>query len=147
MDLTFRTASRRDVTDLFRLNVQLATASPTITPERLAVVLGKIESYPDYRIYLVHAGERLVGTFALLIMDTLGDRCAPAGAIEDVVVDRDARGQGIGREMMRFAMERCREAGCCKMVLSSNLRREEAHRFYESLGFEKHGFSFVVTVD
>jgi GNAT superfamily N-acetyltransferase len=53
------------------------------------------------------------------------------------------QGQSIGRAMMEHAREACRQAGCYKLALSSNLRREDAHRFYDSLGFERHGFSFV----
>jgi predicted GNAT family acetyltransferase len=37
-----------------------------------------------------------------------------------------------------------REAGCYKMALSSNVKRAAAHAFYESLGFERHGYSFVI---
>ena len=60
------------------------------------------------------------------------------------MVASDARGQGIGRTMMRFAMQRCAARGCYKLALSSHLCREEAHRFYEALGFGKHGYSFLV---
>ena len=35
-------------------------------------------------------------------------------------------------------------AGCYKMALSSNLKREAAHRFYDSLGFGRHGYSFLI---
>ena len=51
--------------------------------------------------------------------------------------------QGVGKAMMEHAREQCRLAGCYKLALSSNLRREAAHRFYEALGFERHGYSFV----
>jgi GNAT superfamily N-acetyltransferase len=77
-------------------------------------------------------------------MDNLAHSGAPSGVVEDVAVRAGQRGQGIGKRMMEFALERCREAGCYKMALSSNLRREEAHRFYDSLGFERHGYSFLV---
>jgi GNAT superfamily N-acetyltransferase len=50
----------------------------------------------------------------------------------------------VGRAMMAHAIEQCRKAGCYKLALSSNLKREDAHRFYESLGFERHGYSFVI---
>jgi hypothetical protein len=40
---------------------------------------------------------------------------------------------------MGHACEECRLAGCYKLTLSSGLPREGAHRFYESLGFERHG--------
>ena len=39
--------------------------------------------------------------------------------------------------MMAFARELCRKAGCYKMALSSNLRRERARAFYDGLGFER----------
>ena len=46
--------------------------------------------------------------------------------------------------MMAAALAICREAGCYKASLSSNLKSGGAHSFYEKLGFEKHGFSFLV---
>jgi GNAT superfamily N-acetyltransferase len=49
-----------------------------------------------------------------------------------------------GKQMMQFAMEQCKQAGCYKLMLSSNLKREAAHKFYESLGFQRHGYSFQV---
>jgi GNAT superfamily N-acetyltransferase len=61
------------------------------------------------------------------------------------VVAPDCQSMGIGRRMMAFARERCAENGCYKLALSSNLKRERAHEFYESIGFEKHGYSFRVT--
>jgi GNAT superfamily N-acetyltransferase len=48
--------------------------------------------------------------------------------------------------MMHHAMALAREAGCYKLVLSSNQKRERAHAFYESLGFQRHGFSFSIEI-
>jgi len=62
------------------------------------------------------------------------------------VVESSHRGRGVGRAMMRFAMERCADAGCYKMALSTNLRREGAHHFYAALGFAQHGLSFSVGI-
>ena len=49
---------------------------------------------------------------------------------------------GIGMAMMRWAIDYCRNQGCYKLALSSNLKRGRTHAFYESLGFERHGYSF-----
>jgi GNAT superfamily N-acetyltransferase len=146
-EVTVRVASTPDLESLYALYLELETPHPAVTRDRLKEVFSRLSLYPDYKVYLAEYNGRVVGTFALLIADTLGDRCAPEGIVEDVVVSKDARGGGIGRRMMEFAMDRCREAGCYKMVLSSNVRREDAHRFYESLGFEKHGYSFRVMFD
>ena len=85
----------------------------------------------------------MVGTYCLILVQKLGKRGTPAGVVEDVAVLPGRQGRGIGRAMMEHALAECRRAGCYKLALSSNLVREEAHRFYESLGFEKHGYSFV----
>jgi GNAT superfamily N-acetyltransferase len=103
----------------------------------------RIRQRPGFRLLVAELDGEVVGTYTLLIMDKLGKRGTPAGVVEDVAVLPARQGQGIGRAMMEHAREACRRAGCYKLALSSNLRREGAHRFYDSLGFERHGFSFV----
>jgi GNAT superfamily N-acetyltransferase len=117
-----------------------------LTREEAAEVFAKMRSYPDYKIYVAEFGGVIIGTFALLIMDNLGHLGAPSGIIEDVAVDPKWQGQGIGTKMMQFALEVSRNRGCYKVALSSNVKREKAHRFYEKAGFVKHGYSFVVDV-
>lgn len=46
--------------------------------------------------------------------------------------------------MMKYALQVCSEKGRYKAVLSFNLKCERTHAFYESLGFERHGYSFCV---
>ena len=51
---------------------------------------------------------------------------------------------GVGRALVAFAEEHARELGCDGTWLVSGLhRKEEAHIFYQSLGFEKTGCRFV----
>jgi len=104
----------------------------------------RLRQYPSYRLFVAVLDGQIVGTFALLIMDNLAHRGARSAVVEDVAVRPELQGRGIGRRMMEFARERCREAGCYKMALSSNLKRGPAHAFYDSLGFERHGYSFVI---
>ena len=111
---------------------------------RARQVLARMRSYPDYDLYVAISGGEIVGTFALLIMDNLAHLAAPSGVIEDVVVRRDWRRRGVGRRMMRWALERCRARGCYKLTLSSRLQRHAAHRFYAALGFQRHGYSFRI---
>jgi len=105
-------------------------------------IFRRFADYPDYMLYVAEHAGSVAGTFALLIMDNLGHRGTPSAIVEDVVVAPGRQGLGIGRAMMEFAWTRSREKGAYKLVLSSNARRERAHAFYESLGFERHGLSF-----
>lgn len=145
--MTLRPATDADlfaVLDLYRT----ALEDPKILlPEAATALFRKMQTYPDYTLYVAETGAGLVGTFALLIMDNLGHFGTPSGVVEDVAVRPDQQGKGIGKKMMEFALDRCREKGCYKLTLSSNLRRTDAHRFYESLGFRKHGFSFLMEIE
>jgi GNAT superfamily N-acetyltransferase len=104
----------------------------------------RISTYPDYRIHVALRENRIVGTFALLIMDNLAHMGASSAIIEDVAIDPGWQHLGIGTRMLQYAMRLCRDKGCYKAALSSNLKREKAHAFYESLGFEQHGYSYRI---
>lgn len=95
-------------------------------------------------MYAVVIDDEVIGTFEFLIMENLAHFGRPSAVVEDVVVRDDFRGRGVGSTMMRFALAEAVKAGCYKMMLSSNQDREDAHRFYESLGFARHGFSYGI---
>ena len=143
-EILFSEANEDDVPAILRLY-----ASATITDEEAFIIeearehLQVFRRYPSYRIFVALIDDAVVGTYELLIMDNLAKRGRKSGVVEDVAVDPAYQGRGIGRAMMEHAREQCRQAGCYKFVLSSNLRREDAHRFYDALGFERHGYSFL----
>ena len=56
--------------------------------------------------------------------------------IEDVVVDGDARGQGVGEALNRYALDVAAERGARSVDLTSRPSREAANRLYQRLGFE-----------
>ena len=118
-----------------------------LTVEQGVALFERFGRYPDYTLYVAELDHEIVGTFALLVMDNLGHLGSPSGIVEDVVVAPERQSQGIGAAMMRFALERCREKRCYKLVLSSNAKRTRAHAFYESLGYERHGYSFRVDLE
>jgi GNAT superfamily N-acetyltransferase len=104
-------------------------------------------SYPDYRLYLVVHEGAIIGVFALLIMENLGHLGKPSAVLEDMVVTGEWQRKGVGRQMIAFALASSREKGCYKLSLSSNKERREAHRFYEDLGFKRHGYSFALFLE
>ena len=76
--------------------------------EEAARLFARFSRYPDYTLYVADCDGRIVGSFALLVMDNLGHCGAPSAVVEDVVVAAQAQGKGIGKAMMAFARERCR---------------------------------------
>jgi ribosomal protein S18 acetylase RimI-like enzyme len=56
--------------------------------------------------------------------------------IEDVIVDQNMRRHGIGKALVRDAIELAREAGAEGVSLTSNPKRDAANQLYRSMGFE-----------
>ena len=148
METAMREATEADIPAILSLYAQLGQDDGTVLePEDARRIWTRMATYPDYRIYVAIRETDVVGAFALLIMDNLAHRGTPSAVIEDVVVKQEMRGQGIGRRMMMFARKLCREKGCYKMAFSSNRNRTQAHRFYESSGFNIHGYSFSIETE
>jgi ribosomal protein S18 acetylase RimI-like enzyme len=59
--------------------------------------------------------------------------------VEDVFVSADARGSGLGRELVSFAIERARERGCRRLELDTAADNAAAQGLYRSLGFFDSG--------
>ena len=60
----------------------------------------------------------------------------PRADLGGLVVDEAARGKSIGEKLMVAAEEWARQMGCTRIIVRSNVVREEAHRFYHRLGYE-----------
>ncbi len=145
MDIQIRRARKTDLPAVLTLYAQPEIDDgEVLTTGRAEALFRRIQRYPDYHIHVAEANGEIVGAFALLIMDNLGHMGAPSGVVEDVAVHPAWQGKGIGKAMMKNAGKKCAKAGCYKMTLSANLKRTTAHRFYESLGFRKHGYSFLL---
>lgn len=145
MNITLHEAIEADLPAILSLYAQLGEDDGAVLNlAQAGRIFARIRTYPDYRLYIARRDDRIVGTFALLIMDNLGHQGARSAILEDVVVANELRGQGIGRSMVLFANRLCQAKDCYKLALSSNRNREAAHRFYESLGFVRHGFSYAI---
>lgn len=143
--LSIRKASKSDLSEILRLYAQPDfDDGKVLSVSDAERIFEQMSRYPNYKIYVAVSEGRIVGTFALLVMDNLGHLGAPSAIIEDVAVDSICQGQGVGKAMMRYAIQLATEYGCYKVVVSSNLKRERAHSFYESLEFERHGYSFRI---
>ncbi len=144
-EILIREAREDDLSEILRLYASTQiTDKASFTVEEARQHLQIFKRYPSYRIFVALIDDAIVGTYELLIMDNLAKRGRKSGVVEDVAVDPFYQGRGIGRAMMDHAREQCRQAGCYKFVLSSNMKREDAHRFYDALGFERHGYSFLI---
>ncbi|MES2185989.1 MAG: GNAT family N-acetyltransferase [Pseudomonadota bacterium] len=145
MTIELREATADDLPDVLALYAQPAMDNGMVLPTTEAeAVLAEFARYPSYRLFVACEGAAVVGSYALLVMHNLAHRGTPSAIVEDVVVAPGHQGRGLGRRMMVHALGLARDAGCYKLALSSNRKRQAAHGFYESLGFSQHGLSFTM---
>lgn len=85
-----------------------------------------------------------VGTVTLVVVPNLGHRGSPWAAIDNLVVRPDFRGHGVGKALMEAASELAWKKKCYKVVLSSNIQRADAHRFYRLLGWRLTHLGFEI---
>lgn len=142
-NLEIKRANETDIPSVLRLYAQIDNEEVLSTDEAYGIYK-KFQLYPNYSLYVAKINDKVIGAFELLIMDNFAHKGAPSGIVEDVVVDNDYRSKGIGKKMMEYAINICWENNCYKLVLSSSKQRERAHKFYEKLGFKKHGYSFQI---
>ena len=112
-----------------QLMPQLSANHPPPTAEDLGAL---IES-PSRLLMAIGEQEEILGTATLSVFRIpSGLRCR----IEDVVVDQNARGRGVGAALTRKALLLAREMGAPGVDLTSNPQRKAANRLYQRLGFE-----------
>ena len=146
-EVIIREAGGEDVARILELYREAdIETQDAFTPEEARAHLAVFRRYPNYRVFVAELGGEIVGTYELLIMDNLAKRGRRSGVVEDVAVSPQHQGKGIGRAMMLHARKQCNAAGCYKFVLSSGLQRSRAHDFYDTLGFERHGYSFLTKI-
>ena len=106
-------------------------------PEGYVRAFREIEADPNNELIVAERDGQVVSTLQLTVTPSISFQGGRRCTVESVRVDAKYRGQGIGREMMLWAIERAKEKGCISMQLTTNNDRGDAHRFYENLGFSK----------
>jgi len=142
-----RPALEKDIPRILELYPQLAfnpgeyKAPPLEDCKKVFAAASKV---PGYSLLVADENGEVVGTTVLAILPGMAHGTSPFAVIEYVVVDEKRRSKGIGKLMMEYCLARAKEAGCYKVMLTSDKRRDRAHKFYRSLGFEAsaEGFRF-----
>ncbi len=94
-----------------------------------------IEKDPNQHLMLMLLDQKIIGTFHLTIIPSLGRTGSKRANIESVRIDKNFRGQKLGEQMINEAIRIAKENGAVLMQLTTDKSRTDAKRFYERLGF------------
>jgi ribosomal protein S18 acetylase RimI-like enzyme len=111
-----------------RLLPQLSSSAAPPGPDDLA----RVASHQANTLFVARSQGTIVGMLTLVIFPL------PSGLrarIEDVVVDQEARGGGVGTALTMAALGLAQQQGARSVDLTSRASRVAANRLYQQLGF------------
>ena len=139
-NVTFRIAGLEDLSEIVRMMADDFLGRDRERyehpiPESYIKAFNEIDADPNNELIVAENENGVIGMLQLTYTPSISFQGGKRATVESVRIDERYRGLGIGREMMLWVIARARHAGCISMQLTTNLEREDAHRFYKNLGF------------
>jgi ribosomal protein S18 acetylase RimI-like enzyme len=141
--ITIRRARREDVAAIVAMLADdpLGSARERIEdplPPSYFSAFEMVDRDPAIQLVVAENGDgEVVGCLQLCILPGLSSQGASRGLIEDVRVAPHCRSQGIGEQMVRWAITEARAKHCKLVELLTHNSRVDAQRFYVKLGFQQ----------
>ncbi len=107
------------------------------TPEQLAARLGRLLPQGGHAVFVAEAEDGRVCGFAHVFGYHVVES-DPRAEVSGLVVDQAHRGQGVGKRLMQRVEDWARQQSYAVVSLRSNVVREQAHVFYQGLGYHCH---------
>ena len=125
-----RSATATDYEDMARLAGQLGYPARA---QEIASRYERLRGNPDHGVFVATDASRVLGWAHVKIeMSMVND---PKAQVAAIVIDAAHRGEGIGKELMQKVEAWALERGLASITLRCKIEREDAHLFYNRLGF------------
>lgn len=106
-----------------------------------------LKNKDKYIYFVVETDNKIVSSCNLSIIPNLTRGAKSFGVIENVITHPNYRKMGLGKIVINEAIKTAKKKKCYKIMLLSNSKRIEAHKFYEKIGFNskaKKGFVYNI---
>ena len=138
-DPTIRPAEINDAAALAQLMCELGYET---TKSEMEMRLQRIATDERYRTFVAVCDGNVCGMIGTLTYPSI-EHNDPSGRIVALVILRTMRRRGIGRALIATVEKDFAQRGIRRIALNTQLAREDAHKFYESLGYERNGWRYV----
>jgi GNAT superfamily N-acetyltransferase len=140
--LTVRSAGLTDAAAIAGLSGQLGyPVDEQAIAERLAALLGR----EGRAVFVAELGGKVVGWAHVVGEQFL--ESPPFAELAGLIVDRDIRRLGVGRQLVQACAQWARDQGYRQIRVRCNVVREDAHQFYQKVGFAKLKSQIVFGMD
>ena len=90
----------------------------------------------NIKYFVAKENNNIIASCYICIIPNLTRGGKSIGFIENVITEIKYRKKGIGKKIMENAINYGKEQDCYKIILQSGKERTDAHKFYESMGFD-----------
>lgn len=131
-----RAARAADLPALVALLGELFALEQDFTPDpaRARAGLEALLAHPDCHLQVAAEGETVLGFCSVQLRISTASG-APAALIEDVIVQAQARGRGLGRMLLAAACDWARARGCVSAMLLVDTANAGGEAFYQATGW------------
>lgn len=112
------------------------------TKSEMQTRMERIAADDCYRTFVAVFEGKVCGMIGTLMCPSY-EHNDPGGRILALATLSTIRRRGIGRALIATAEKDFVQRGIRRVALNTQLAREDAHKFYESLGYERNGWRFV----
>lgn len=145
MEIKIRDLVREDLPQLSQLYQQFRGESSDLV--KMQKEFSNIEDEKKHIILVAVKNNNVIGSVTGIVCRELYGDCRPFLVVENMIVDDDIRGRGIGRKLMYALEERAKQQNCIQIILVTEESRTDACRFYESIGFQKGNKGYKKKLD
>jgi ribosomal protein S18 acetylase RimI-like enzyme len=141
MEINITLPKEEDFNQLFELLKQLW---PNLSLDKSAmkeIYLKGLTSNDQHYLIATTKEEKMIGFVSLSIKNNLW-QCGNLAHIDELIVDHNYRGKGIGSLLINEIITVAINKKCKRVELDSAFHRVEAHEFYEKYGFENRAYLF-----
>nr|WP_108587390.1 GNAT family N-acetyltransferase [Paenisporosarcina sp. OV554] len=140
-ELKFRIATKQDLDSIVEMLADDVLGSKRERyerplPDSYIKAFQAITADPNNELVVACRGEEIIGVQQITFTPYITHQGGWRATIEGVRTSSSERGKGLGTELIRFGIQRAKERGCHLVQLTTDKKREDALRFYESLGFK-----------
>ncbi len=143
-NILIRRAMKSDIPTVSKLAIELIEAvknSGGTAKDVLSENSRNVLTNPNSYILLAETEGKVIGFISFMTRKTI-IHSGLCGLIDELVVSKRYRRKGVGKELIKAAIEECKKLRCCEVELSTEFTNVNAREFYKHCGFEETGVIF-----